>query len=804
MKSRVPILVWSLLLLFAAVTMAAEVAPQKVEQNFRINRSVNTPNNELDEDTLLYSWDFEDVDHGWRSVDLTGSPAMWRTSDFNAYEDGISFWAGDPDIPGYDDSWLQYLDSPTFDLTDAGDGLTMFFQLRYGFESGDPANPDFDGWDGCNVWISIDNGMTWEVLTDPSLPYDETSLYSFALRGVGTGIPGWSGVLGDFEEVSFDLSGYAGEAEVQIRFAVATDNGVNSRGHPDWVSMIVDDIIISDAETTYLENNADDVMMPDEFVARNQEGTGILFELQTDESHSPDNAWQCANGDTIFSRLISPTFLVPPSDLRSYITYWVYCDWPDSDGDGDNTLEDYYQIEVLDAVGHYEMVAYDYGYEGAELDWIQRTNGLMNGARLEYIELTNWAEQEISIAFRTITDDNDDGGVGSGLFIDDVQIWGTTGWEYDLEILPLYIPFPTTVGRLVPAMATFTNAGNNPGMAVTLWSLGGTPNPFAPAFEMQPGDTTQFFLDNLENDGRDGWVPTTATTSAINARIILQGNQDENIANNQTPDYNVDVLAAGNFELGYDDRNATLTTTRFEMGEGPITHFWIPEDLDNFNITDLRVLWNGDLNEDGAPGETEVAVHVFAGGDTPGAELWSNTLLVTPDITNPAWMEVDVSGTEELQGLDGDFWLWYEINQPHAYPHIVFSERNWGEGFHYDFDGTTTNESNADWMIRVVGTAEVGVVELQPGIPSEFTVKQAYPNPFNPSVTLPFTLPHAGEVSVKVYDMLGRSVHEQVERFKSGSHTYQFSGGTDLVSGVYFVELNFEQNSHVQKVMLLK
>ncbi len=703
MKAGVPILCLLILIAFAFTAFAEEVGNNVVAQNFRLARpDPFTRLGELDQEDTIFFDDFEG-EIEWESIDQTSSPAQWRVSDFQAYQGGLSWWCGDPAIPGYDNAWLQYLDTPIIDLSDAVNGLTLEFRLRYGVESGNPTNPDYDGWDGCNVWISTNAGLTWDVLEDPSRPYEETSLLSFGLiHGMGPGIPGWSGISGAWFPCTFDLDDYIGEPAVQFRFALASDAGICSRNNPLFVSYLIDEVLVSDGITDFLENDAEGIAFPDDFEPQPQGGTGITFELQTQEYHSATHAWQCENGENLFSRLISPPFEVPSADRRTFVTYWVYCDWPDADGDGDNTLEDYYQIEVLDNAGHYEMIGYDYGYNGSDQGWVLRTDALMGGEPLEMIELTAWAEQTVQVAFRTRTDDDQDGGVGSGLYIDDFAVLASAGWDHDVAVYPLNIPFPTTAGRLIPATATFANIGNNPETFVGIWYSPG-PHAFTPNFVLDPDESETRFLDLDANDGLDGWVVNTPGDIDVYARAVLQA--DENTGNNQTNEVTINVRPAGEYELGYDSRYPEYTTTRFNVGEGPITHFLIPEDLASFTITWFRVLWNGDLQQ----GDLyDYTIHVFDGGDEPGQEIWSDEFTVSPLETNPNWQELEVTGEPDLENLESDFWVWFEITDPDEFPHIVFAEQLFGFDYHFNYDGTDITDSNADWMIRVVGTAEAG------------------------------------------------------------------------------------------------
>ncbi|MBZ0266400.1 carboxypeptidase regulatory-like domain-containing protein [bacterium] len=92
-------------------------------------------------------------------------------------------------------------------------------------------------------------------------------------------------------------------------------------------------------------------------------------------------------------------------------------------------------------------------------------------------------------------------------------------------------------------------------------------------------------------------------------------------------------------------------------------------------------------------------------------------------------------------------------------------------------------------------------------VPTEFAVDQGYPNPFNPSVTIPFALPMNGEVSFAVYNVLGQQVFNTSQHFQAGFHRFVFDAnrsGTELVSGVYFLTTQFNGQTFTQKITLLK
>ncbi len=89
-------------------------------------------------------------------------------------------------------------------------------------------------------------------------------------------------------------------------------------------------------------------------------------------------------------------------------------------------------------------------------------------------------------------------------------------------------------------------------------------------------------------------------------------------------------------------------------------------------------------------------------------------------------------------------------------------------------------------------------------IPEKFSLSQNYPNPFNPLTKINFSLPNAGKVTLKVYDILGRTVKELVNEFKDkGVYSVTFDG-TGLASGVYFYTIEAGNFKETKKMVLVK
>jgi hypothetical protein len=89
-------------------------------------------------------------------------------------------------------------------------------------------------------------------------------------------------------------------------------------------------------------------------------------------------------------------------------------------------------------------------------------------------------------------------------------------------------------------------------------------------------------------------------------------------------------------------------------------------------------------------------------------------------------------------------------------------------------------------------------------IPTEYTLYQNYPNPFNPTTTIKYDLPFASDVSLIIYDVLGRKVKELVnEKQQAGKYEVRFNA-SNLSSGVYIYQLVADKFIQSRKMILLK
>jgi hypothetical protein len=89
-------------------------------------------------------------------------------------------------------------------------------------------------------------------------------------------------------------------------------------------------------------------------------------------------------------------------------------------------------------------------------------------------------------------------------------------------------------------------------------------------------------------------------------------------------------------------------------------------------------------------------------------------------------------------------------------------------------------------------------------VPKEYLLHQNFPNPFNPSTNISFSIPTRSFVSLKVFDLIGREVATVVsEEMSAGSHIKQWNA-KNYPSGIYFYRLQAGSFTETKKLLLLK
>jgi hypothetical protein len=89
-------------------------------------------------------------------------------------------------------------------------------------------------------------------------------------------------------------------------------------------------------------------------------------------------------------------------------------------------------------------------------------------------------------------------------------------------------------------------------------------------------------------------------------------------------------------------------------------------------------------------------------------------------------------------------------------------------------------------------------------VPNEFVLEQNYPNPFNPVTTISYSIPEAGNVEMKVYDILGNEVATLVKEVKAPGNYSAVFDASSFASGVYLYTLRTNNFVQTKKMILMK
>ena len=253
--------------------------------------------------------------------------------------------------------------------------------------------------------------------------------------------------------------------------------------------------------------------------------------------------------------------------------------------------------------------------------------------------------------------------------------------------------------------------------------------------------------------------------------------------------------------------------------------------------TPVMVDWNNDAKRDLVVGAWDglLRIYINEGTDSSpdyrimeyaqdnGADLVVPTFRASPHV-----MDLDGDGKKDLLlgNTEGQILLYSNsgTDQAPVFSGYVYVET---DGYPIDLAGSARSRPfvcdwNADGLLDLLVGGGDGLVHLYKGIDVTAVVRDelaestpvvelldAYPNPFNPSVTIPFVLSTSQRVTITVYSVSGRRVASLEDGvFSAGTHRTVWKGLDDeaqqVPSGVYFIRLNASGISSARRVVLLR
>lgn len=379
-------------------------------------------------------YDFNGSVQGWNSFGTGLQNDTWHVEPVGiggAYTD--VWWSADAGVGGYLSSSFVYLQTPAINMVGAV-SPTLAFDFFYTCESpgGEPAG--YNGWDGCNVWASTDGGATWSVISGTPA-YNVSSSYAFGEEfGMGTGIPEWGGTAAGWAPASFDLSSFVGQSDVRLRFVMCADPAFDYLDDPTMIGMQVDNVVVSAGGTLWADDG----------VNNTGGAPSHSYYVYGDEWEHTGAEWTCNDGLSLGCFVESPWISATPPAIVQ-LEQDLRVDMPDSDGNDDGFLEDYFYVEYTTDGNIWTTLTYDYAGD-TRPDWMDSyytytEADVFNGA----LSFTLSSETQFKIRYRMRTDGDTDGGDGTGLWVDNVNVILASVPTYDLAMRKAWIRYPRNV-----------------------------------------------------------------------------------------------------------------------------------------------------------------------------------------------------------------------------------------------------------------------------------------------------------------------------------------------------------------------
>ena len=184
-------------------------------------------------------------------------------------------------------------------------------------------------------------------------------------------------------------------------------------------------------------------------------------------------------------------------------------------------------------------------------------------------------------------------------------------------------------------------------------------------------------------------------------------------------------------------------------------------------------------------------------------EMTSFSANIVNNFVNLSWItatEINNHGFEIERSLDKTIWTI-----------IGFKEGNGTttetQQYFYSDDISEISSSKLYYRLKQTdfnGSYEYSdIVEIEIA-PSTYLLEQNYPNPFNPSTTISYSIPEAGNVELKVYDILGNEVATLVNEVKSPGNYTAVLNASSFASGVYVYTLRTNNFVQTKKMILMK
>ncbi len=252
-----------------------------------------------------------------------------------------------------------------------------------------------------------------------------------------------------------------------------------------------------------------------------------------------------------------------------------------------------------------------------------------------------------------------------------------------------------------------------------------------------------------------------------------------------------------NFRAAWDDDNFYVFVEVIDD-----VPYMNPTSGEPWNMDGVELCIDGDNSKDASSGANDVQWRWCLGGTSTAENCYGGTY---------AWAQTDSTWTFECAipadsltfVLEADAEIGFEV-QVNDNDEVVENSREnmarwWGED---NLAWNTPSQWGSAVLVEDIYTYGIDSKDVVKA--NRFKLSQNFPNPFNPSTSIDYSIEKTGAVKLTVFDMLGHEVATLVNEVKvPGAYKATFDG-TGLTSGIYFYQLQAGTNISTNKMMLLK
>lgn len=198
----------------------------------------------------------------------------------------------------------------------------------------------------------------------------------------------------------------------------------------------------------------------------------------------------------------------------------------------------------------------------------------------------------------------------------------------------------------------------------------------------------------------------------------------------------------------------------------------------------------------------DLTVNVFVLTTNNGVGAYRTDASIPVELTNftatVSDRDVILNWSTATESNNNGFEVERKVSDSESWNRIAFikSAGTTTEPQNYSYRDSRLESGKYSYRLRIVdldGTYSYSdVIEVEIGIPNQYSLSQNYPNPFNPTTRIDYQLPFDARVQIELYSITGEKVATLVSGdISAGYHTYELNASKlNLASGIYFYRIN--------------